>query len=268
MNINARLQWEKIARVFQLDDVTRDRTWHRMSDLGISPDDPVMVLLALAGLIEKAAAEVPAAIQSIPERTDAAASQVAQRVLNTAIQGLRANQQKDAEIIGEKIARRATKHFASFEHLRRLRVSAEIAGVAIAIALGCGLTAYTLGRASVPQIGAEWAEFMKRPDALMWRSLAQVNTGEMDLIISRCSPGGAGAFTDGGIKACRLKLWMESREEPTQSVLAVGRAYVSPWLPSRPDLVPLVAGFFAAIFGRKLIRRVTKWRPVQWLFDL
>jgi hypothetical protein len=268
VNINARLQWEKIARVFQLDDVTRDRTWHRMSDLGISPDDPVMVLLALAGLVEKAAAEVPAAIKSIPERTDAAASHIAQRVLNTAIQGLRDNQQKDAEIIGKKIARQATKHFTSFEHLRRLRVSAEIAGLAIAIAIGCGMTAYTLGRASVPQISAEWTAFMKQPDAPYWRSLAQANAGLAEYITSHCGPGGTDAFVDKGINACKLPLWMESRAEPEQSVLATAQRYVSPWLPGRPDLILLAAGFFAAIFGRKLIRCVTTWRPLRWLFDL
>ncbi len=140
--------------------------------------------------------------------------------------------------------------------------------MAIAIAIGCGLVAYSLGKASVPQISAEWVQFTERPDAPFWLSLAQLNPGLQGTVKARCNPGGPGAFKDNGMRACQLPLWMERGAEPEHSLLEAAQLYVSPWLPGRSNLIPLTAGFFAAIFGRKIIRRTAQWRPLRWLFDL
>jgi hypothetical protein len=261
VSVSARLEWEKIAQVFDLDKKTRDRTWQLMIALGISPDDPILVLLAVAGLIEQAAAEVPAAIKSIPERADAAAGHLVQKVLRDAIRGLRKNQEADAERIGEKIARQAISHFARSERLSRLRVSAEIAVAAAAIALACGWAGYALGSASLP---AEWVQFAARPDAPFWRSLAEANPSLPGSIGAICDPGRPGAFVENGLRACRIDLWMENRAEPAQSVLVAARRYVGA---NGSGLLQLALGFLAAIFGQKIARRAATWRPVRWLFD-
>ena len=73
MRPDAKLNFDRAAEVFGLDPALRDQTWRRMMDLGVNPDDPLWVYLAVTGLLERAARTIPEAIDAVPERVEQAA---------------------------------------------------------------------------------------------------------------------------------------------------------------------------------------------------
>ena len=70
MRPDAKLNFDQAAEVLGLDPTVRDLTWRRMMDLGLTPDDPVLIYLAVTGLLEKAARTIPEAIDAVPERVE------------------------------------------------------------------------------------------------------------------------------------------------------------------------------------------------------
>jgi hypothetical protein len=66
MDAGAKSRFEKAADVLEVDPATREIMWRRIADLQLSPDDPTVLFLAVAGILEKAATDIPEAVLSIP----------------------------------------------------------------------------------------------------------------------------------------------------------------------------------------------------------
>jgi hypothetical protein len=66
MDAGAKSRFEKAADVLEVDPATREIMWRRIADLQLSPDDPAVLFLAVAGILEKAATDIPEAVLSIP----------------------------------------------------------------------------------------------------------------------------------------------------------------------------------------------------------
>ena len=84
MQPDAKLNFDRAARALGLDPATRDLAWRRMTDIGLTPDDPTVVYLAVGGLLEQAAHTIPAALDAIPRRVEQAAEQAVGPVASAA----------------------------------------------------------------------------------------------------------------------------------------------------------------------------------------
>ncbi len=89
MNESAKSRFEKAADTLGVDPATRETMWRRIGDLQLSPDDPTVVFLAVAGVLEKAAQDIPAAVAAFPQQVREAAQQSIEPVTAAAIAATR-----------------------------------------------------------------------------------------------------------------------------------------------------------------------------------
>ena len=123
MDPEGKLRFDKAAAALGLDPATRDLTWRRMMDIGIRPDDPTVIYLAVAGLLEKAAQTIPEAIDAVPERVEQAAKRSVGPVAEAASAKVEAAHARLAETTGEAVAASATAHFKRMERTRAREVA-------------------------------------------------------------------------------------------------------------------------------------------------
>jgi hypothetical protein len=99
MDESAKSRFEKAADALGVDPAMRETMWRRIGDLQLSPDDPTVVFLAVAGILEKAAHDIPAAVATFPQQVRDAARESIDPVTTAAIAATR---EKIAAEIKEK----------------------------------------------------------------------------------------------------------------------------------------------------------------------
>ena len=82
-----------------LDEEARALAWRRIGDLQLSADDPTVIFIALAGVLEKAAVDVPAAMRLLPERVEEAARRAVGEVSRSATAAVRADMAETADLV-------------------------------------------------------------------------------------------------------------------------------------------------------------------------
>jgi hypothetical protein len=268
MNADAKLKFDACAQTLGLDNTARDKTWNRMVLLNLNADDPTVLFLVLAGLLEKAAETVPTAINSIPSRMKMATAGLQESVADAAVKKLQAHQDKNAARIARAIAASATQHFAALENLRRLRVSSAIVAVACLIFLSSFIAGVKVGRMSVDGLAAASRELLGRADANSWLSLARANHGIDKQLSVNCSDGAPGAFRESGRRACRVPLWVEGEDWIAGETDRLSIHEIVGNLGNWTFLVLIGLGLLAGTLGRKTVRVLFKSRAVRWVFDV
>ena len=154
--------------------------WRRIGDLQLSADDPTVIFIALAGVLEKAAVDVPAAMRALPERVEEAARRAVGEVSQSATAAVRADMAETADlVVGNAKSEIQAAALAALRGLAlRERVVAPL--LVILLALGIGVIAlgagYGLGRADGASIDRRWQALALRADADDWLGLISANS--------------------------------------------------------------------------------------------
>ncbi|UIY45807.1 hypothetical protein [Methylobacterium radiotolerans] len=265
MRPESKLQFERAATALGLAPEARDLAWRRMSDIGLSPDDPTVVYLAVGGLLEQAAATVPAAIDALPARIEEAAKRAVGPVAKAATARVEAAHAALAEQTGEAVAVAATAHFERADRRRDFGIGLHLIGLFVAVAVGCGILGWSVGRSNVAGIATEWAALASRTDSSAWFGLVRSN-GDLNLTLrTYCGPGAAAVVTVNGGRACNVPLWLDGSAAPAAGV---GRGIYTglvDWLAGWGPLWLLGGGVLAGLFGRKILLAFASTGPVAWL---
>ena len=267
MHPDAKLNFDRAAQALGLDPATRDLAWRRMMDIGLTPDDPTVVYLAVGGLLEQAAKTIPEAINAVPERVERAATRAVGPVAQAATARVEAAHAALAERTGAAVAEAAAGHFTELERSRARKVGLWAAAIVLASGILCGGAGYWLGRRDTLGLDAKWAGLTQRPDGSAWLALVAANPDLRSQMSQSCTPSQLKLDAVSNRRYCELPLWTEGTVAPIGGIPAV--IYLSlrdgliAW---GPAWLMLGAGL-AALVTRRLLRRVFAWRPVAWLLD-
>jgi len=267
MRPDAKLNFDRAAQALGLDAATRDLAWRRMMDIGLTPDDPTVVYLAVGGLLEQAARTIPAALDTVPERIEQAAARAVGPVAEAASARVEAAHAALAERTGVAVAEAAAAHLTRIERTRMHEVGFWAAAIVLGCGILCGGAGYWLGRGDTQGLDAKWAGLTQRTDAGAWLALVAANPdlrGQMD---HSCNPAQLKLDAASKRRYCELPLWTEGSVAPAGGVPEALYLNLREWLIAwGPAWLMLGAGL-AALLGRRMLRRLFTWRLVAWLLD-
>ena len=267
MHPDAKLNFDRAARALGLDPATRDLAWRRMTDIGLTPDDPTVVYLAVGGLLERAARTIPEALAAVPERVEEAAKRAVGPVAEAAGAQVEAAHAALAERTGAAVAEAAARHLARVERSRLREVALWGAAIVLGCAILCGGTGYWLGRRDTLGLDARWAGLSQRPDAGAWLGLVAANPDLRAQMSRFCTPPQLKLDASANRWYCELPLWTEGTVAP------VGGVPVAIYLDLREALIAwgpawlMLGAGLGALFTRRVLRRLVGWRPVAWLLE-
>ena len=265
MHPDAKLNFDRAAQALGLDPATRDLAWRRMSDIGLTPDDPTVVYLAVGGLLEQAARTIPAALDALPERVEQAAARAVGPVAEAASARVEAAHAALTERTGAAMAEAAALHLIRMERTRAREIGLWAAVIVLASGILCGGAGYWLGRRDMLGLDARWVALSQRSDAPAWLALVAANPDLRDQISRFCTPMQLKLDAASNRRYCEIPLWTEGTVAPVGGVLAVISLSLREWLITwGPAWLMLGAGL-AALVGRRLLRWLVAWRPVAWL---
>lgn len=265
MRPDAKLNFDQAAEVLGLDPTVRDLTWRRMMDLGLTPDDPVLIYLAVTGLLEKAARTIPEAIDAVPERVEQAAKRAVGPVAQAASARVEAAHATLAETTGQAVAASASEHFRRME---RTRVRTAVIVAVVAVLIGgtlCGGAGYWLGRRDTTGMGEKWAALSQRPDSQAWLDLVAANSDLRGLMNRFCAPWQLQTDTTVNRKYCAIPLWTEFTSAPVGGLTETIYLTLRDWLIAWGPVWLIAAAGFVALLARRLLSRLVTARPIAWL---
>jgi hypothetical protein len=264
INPDAKLTFFKAAKAMELDDATRDRGWRMLTDIGLSPDDPVAIVLVFTVLLSNATTVVPKALNALPSRIAKATNQASGQIANTISTNL---QQSDfSKKIGRAVARSAAAYFHSAQMLHRLRVSSVIVLATVAVIFVSFHLGIYLGWVDAESVANHWTVLGAAPDGATWLHLAQMNRNLTGALAACDAPASKG-FVINGVRACNVPLWLEA---PIPEAITFGygarlQSFVTS--ASSAEMYFALVGFTLGTIGRKVIKATFSWRPIRWLFD-
>ena len=271
MDESAKSRFEKAADTLGVDPAMRETMWRRIGDLQLSPDDPTVVFLAVAGVLEKAAQDIPAAVAAFPQQVREAAKELIEPVTAAAIAATRENIAAEIaktleETKGEvrQAAARALRELYSREESRARFLT--IAGLCLIAALAGGF-GYGAGRGTEADIQRGSEALALRADAESWLALMRANADLTKTLRENCGPGGKGAYLVQGARACTAPLWLDGR--PGAPASADGRGFtILNWIGGLSTPTWVLLGVAVGFFVRKIIVEFGRRRSVRWLLDL
>lgn len=265
MRPESKLQFERAATALGLDPEARDLAWRRMSDIGLSPDDPTVVYLAVGGLLERAATTVPAAIDALPARVEEAAKRAVGPVSKAATARVEAAHAALADRTGEAVAAAAMEHFQRADRRRDFGIGLRLIGLLVAVAVACGVIGWGLGRSNVVGLATEWAALGARNDSSAWLGLARSNPDLNLTLRTYCGAGASAVLTVNGGRACNVPLWLEGSTAPASGATRGIYTGLIDWLAGWGPLWLLGGGLLAGLLGRKALLAFFQTGPVAWL---
>jgi hypothetical protein len=267
MHPDAKLNFDRAAQALGLDPATRDLAWRRMMDIGLTPDDPTVVYLAVGGLLEQAARTIPAVLDAVPERIERAAARAVGPVAEAASARVEAAHAALAERTGVAVAAAASAHLTRIERTRARELGLWAAAMVLGCGILCGGVGYWLGRRDTLGLDTRWAGLSQRSDASAWLILVAANPDLRDQMSRFCAPAQLKLDAASNRRYCEVPLWTEGTVAPIGGVPAVIYLSLREWFIAwGPAWLMLGAGL-AALLGRRLLHRVFAWRPVAWLLD-
>ena len=272
MNPEAKGRFDKAATVLGLDEEARALAWRRIGDLQMSADDPTVIFIALAGVLEKAAVDVPAAMRLLPERVEEAARRAVGEVSQSATSAVRADMAETADrVVGDaKSEIQAAALVALRDVAARERLVAPL--LVIALALGVGVIAlgagYGLGRADGAAIDRRWQALALRADADDWLELIAANSDVGRTLRENCAAGGKAAYVVHGARACATPLWLDGAPTPVAGPGPIGLAGFLRWVSDWALAFGAAGGVLAGLILRKVLIALGARSSIQWLVDL
>lgn len=210
MRPEIKTQFEKACEVLGLDDVRRDKAWSQIRDLGLNPDDPTTIFLAVAGTLDKAVTDLPAAINDLPGRITKAANDAVFKVAKAAQLQVAAEHATLSVSTGQAVAKSAADFFEAEIAHRRLKVSAVIAASALVIAVLCGMIGFWLGSWNLGILDASIRSWASRGDIQTIADLMAANPDFSRAIVNACGSGSENVVVAEGLRNCRIPLWLDA----------------------------------------------------------
>lgn len=197
--------WEPMTQA-QVDVV-----YQRIHSVGIDPNDPLAVQIAVGVLLETSLDKRLEEMGKLCDRIGIAACKEYQkfRIIHQGEQREFTRRVTDTvrDTLAEDLPKLAAQH--------TLRVASRV-GLAVALAVpllfGSG---YWIGGANAKAGAAEYAAFAARTDAKEWAQLQSANT-DLDRVLARVCVAGQSAYhppQDGRPAWCLLPLWLEPQEQ-------------------------------------------------------
>jgi hypothetical protein len=270
MDAGAKSRFERAADVLGVDPAIREIMWRRIGDLQLSPDDPTVVFLAVAGVLEKAAIDIPAAISGFPQRVQDSAKEAVKPLTDAAVAAARENVAGEiARMVEEtkgEVRQAATNALRELSSRREGRARFfQIAVLCLAAALGGGL-GYVAGRTDEAQIRHGAEALAARADAESWLALMRANGDLTKTLRDNCDVG-KGVYVVQGARACAPPLWLDA--PPGAPANAAGRGLsVMAWVAGLPAAVWATLGLAAGALLRRFLIEFRRSRSVRWLLDL
>jgi hypothetical protein len=268
MQPESKLQFDKACQVMGLDPAARDLAWKRLSDLGIPPSDPTSVLLAVGGLLEKAADTLPNIVNSIPARVEEAAKRAVGPVSEAATAKVEAAHARLAGNLSEVVKGEVASHLKQVEIRREMGLGACIAVACVLTAVAGGYVGWSIGRSDVSGLATEWASLASRSDSRNWLQLISANPNITATLMGNCYAGSPSVWSQLGASACKVPMWLDSARAPTAAgTIRSTYQSVTDWLASWNLVVLVVGSVLSGLFGAKAIRSFKSLRPIRWIID-
>ena len=272
MNPEAKGRFDKAATVLGLDEEARALAWRRIGDLQLSADDPTVIFIALAGVLEKAAVDVPASMRLLPERVEEAARRAVGEVSQSATAAVRADMAETAALVVNNA--KSEIQTAALAALRALALRERVVAplLVILLALGIGVIAlgagYGLGRADGVSIDRRWQALALRADADDWLGLISANSDVGRILHENCGAGGKAAYLAHGARACTIPLWLDGAPAPVAGAGPMGWAGFSKLLSDWSLVLGVAGGVLAGLILRKFLITLGAKSSVRWLMEL
>lgn len=270
MDAGAKSRFEKAADVLGVDRAIRETMWRRIGDLQLSPDDPTVVFLAVAGVLEKAAIDIPAAISGFPQRVKDAAKEAVEPLTDAALAASRQTVAKEiAKSVNEtksEVRQAATLALQEISNRRDgRRCFLYFLGLCLAASLGLA-AGYAAGRIDEAGIRRGAEALAMRGDVESWVSLIRANADLTRSLRENCGAGGKGVYLVQGARACALPLWLDA--PPGAPANATGRAVMFlGWFDRLPTAAWVALGVAGGFFMRRMILEFGRQRSVRWLLE-
>jgi hypothetical protein len=259
------------AAALNLPPAAKDAAFARMRALGLSPDDPAAIHIAVAASLEAVAGDLVARIDAAPRAMQDAAKRAVQPVAEAAAERARASmddlQERSAADIGEAVGKAAEAAFGSLERGLSARVGAVwVMALAIVVIVAL-MVGDWIGVARHVAAANEWAAFAERTDAAWWAALIRANDANATLT-DFCGSGMNGLGVQDGRRWCRMPLWLDTPPSPgSPATLSVWSASIG-WLNQWSPLTLLAAGLVGGLLLRRLAKLVTCPKPIRWLLEI
>ena len=261
------------AEALGVSPEVRDKAYAQQRALGLSPDDPMGVMIVVAAQLEGVAGGLLARIDAAPQiMTDAARSAV-KPVADAAVKRANANlvemQAKAANRAAKTITTAADAAFGSLRTGMWTTVGAVwLATLTIVAAAALAIGAWG-GGALRANADSEWAAFALRADATEWAALIRANTDLNATLDAYCATGKNAQGIQEGRRWCAVPLWRDAAPSPggsaaTATVWSVSLGWLDRWSP----LTLLVTGLGGGLLLRRLAKLATWPAPIRWLLDL
>lgn len=270
MDAGAKSRFEKAAEALNVDPTLREAMWRRIGDLQLSPDDPTVVFLAVAGVLEKAASDIPTALAAFPQKMQDAANEALVPLTTAATAAARLSVAdeiaKSAEATKSEVRQAATLALQEISDRRDGKRSfLYVLALCLAATLG-GASGYAAGCIDEVRIRRGAEALAMRADAESWVSLIRANTDLNRSLRENCGAGGKGVYLVQGARACALPLWLDAPGAPAK---AGGRTVtVLRWIDRLPTAAWVALGVVGGFFIRRVILEFGRQRSVRWLLEL
>lgn len=267
----AKIRFEKAADALGVDPALRETMWRRIGDLQLSPDDPTVVFLAVAGILEKAAADIPAAVSDFPKKVREAAKEAIEPVAAAAVEATReklaAELAKAVEETKDAVRLAARDALLAFSSRKENQARfLQIAGLCLATAIGGGL-GYAAGHADTVQIRHSGEALTARADAGSWLALMRVNSDLTQTLRDNCGTGGKGVYVVQGARACATPLWLDA--PPGAPASGGGRAFtLLGWIAGLSTAIWAALGVAVGFLLRRFIVEFGRRGSIRWLMEL
>jgi len=262
----AKTRFEKAADALGVDPALRETMWRRIGDLQLSPDDPTIVFLAVAGVLEKAAVDIPAAVSDFPQKVREAAQEAVEPVTAAAIATTR--EKVAAELAKTIEETKGVVRLAATDALKELSRRKEnqarllqIMGLCLVATVGGGL-GYAAGRADEGQIRRGGETLAARADAESWFALMRANVDLTRTLRENCGADGKGFYVVQGARACAPPLWLDA--PPSAPAYGGARAFtLLGWIAGLPTAVWVALAVAFGFFARRFVVEFGRSRSLR-----
>lgn len=271
MDEGAKSRFEKAADALGVDPSIRETMWRRIGDLQLSPDDPTVVFLAVAGVLEKVGKDIPTAIATFPQKVRDAANEAVAPVTTAAIAATRekvaAEIAKTVEETKGEVRQAATAALWELSSRQESRSRFfQVAALCLAAAVG-EASGYALGRADEAQIRRGGEALAVRADAGSWLALMRANGDLAMTLRDNCGAGGKGVYVVQGARACAPPLWLDA--PPGAPANSVGRkSTLLGWVGGLPATAWATIGVAFGFVMRRVVVEFGRRSSIRWLLDL
>lgn len=260
-----KLQFDKACQVMGLDPEARALAWKRMTDLGLPPSDPTNVLLAVSGLLEKAADTLPTAISAIPKLIEDASRRAVGPVAAAATAQVEAAHARLSSSVGASVAAATAGHLKEIEKTRRTDVSISFVFIGTLTAFLCFFGGWVIGNMYVNGLSTEWAAIAVRSDSTAWLKLIQNNPDLNSTLRDFCNPNTRFYGVVNGTRACSLPVWLDIPAATNEIRMTYNT--LSEWLASWNVYALVGSSFLTGLFCAKGIRSLKTVKPIRWLLE-